>query len=129
MVKHKSAKLSRRERQIMDVVYRIGEGTVSEVLSGLSDPPSYSAIRATMGVLEDKGLLRHRRDGRRFVYSPTLSRRKARRSALEHVLTTFFDGSAEGAVAALLELQSANLTEEELNRIHEMIEQAKKEGR
>ena len=129
MARHRPDKLSRRERQIMDVVFRVGEATVSEVRAQLPDPPSYSAVRATMGVLEDKGLLRHRKDGRRFVYVPTQSRDKARTSALQHLVNTFFDGSAEGAVATLLKLQSSELTPEALDRLRQMIEDAEKEGR
>jgi predicted transcriptional regulator len=129
MAKTHEQKLSRRERQIMDVIFRKGNATVSEVLAELPEPPSYSAVRATLGILEDKGLLRHRKDGRRFVYSPTITRRKARRSALRHILNTFFDGSAEGAVAALLEMQSSELSPEELDRIKKLIEEVQKEGR
>jgi len=122
-------KLSRRERQIMDVIFRRGDATVSDVLEGLPEPPSYSAVRATLVILEGKGLLRHRKEGRRFVYSPTTTRRKARRSALEHILNTFFDGSAEGAVAALLEMPSSDLSPETLDRIKTLIKEAEKEGR
>lgn len=121
--------LSRRERQIMDIVFRRGTATVSDVLAEMPDPPSYSAVRATMGVLVEKGRLRHRKEGRRFVYSATVARSKARRSALEHLLDTFFDGSVEGAVASLLELNSSQLTPEELDRLREMIDEAQKEGR
>ena len=122
-------RLSRRERQIMDVIFRRGDATVSDVLGGLPEPPSYSAVRATLAILEGKGLLRHRKEGRRFVYFPTTTRRKARRSALEHILNTFFDGSAEGAVAALLEMQSSDLSPETLDRIKKLIKEAEKEGR
>jgi predicted transcriptional regulator len=122
-------RLSRRERQIMDVIFRRGDATVSDVLGGLPEPPSYSAVRATLAILEGKGLLHHRKEGRRFVYFPTTTRRKARRSALEHILNTFFDGSAEGAVAALLEMQSSDLSPETLDRIKKLIKEAEKEGR
>lgn len=129
MAHSKDDKLSRRERQIMDIVFREGEVTVSDVLAHLPDPPSYSAVRATIGVLEDKGRLRHRKEGRRFIYAPTVTRNRARKSALEHLLNTFFDGSVEGAVATLLELQNSELGPEELTRLKAMIEDAQKEGR
>ena len=121
--------LSRRERQIMDVLYQRGRATVSEVLDGLDDPPSYSAVRTTLGILEEKGVVRHDRDGRRFVYRPTVPRSRARQNALRRVLATFFDDSMEGAVSALLELKSADLSPEELERIRAMIDAARKEGR
>jgi BlaI family transcriptional regulator, penicillinase repressor len=120
--------LSRRERQIMDVVFRRGKATVSEVLADLPDPPSYSAVRATVGILRDKGRLQRCKDGRRFVYSPTVSRRSASRSALEHLLGTFFEGSTERVVSTLLDIKASELTEDELERIRERIEQAKGEG-
>ena len=113
----------------MNVLFRRNEATVSEVLSDLPDPPSYSAVRATLGVLEEKGHVRHRKDGRRFVYAPTVTRNRAQQSALRHVLATFFDDSPEGAVAALLELKSDELTPETLDRLKNMIDEAKKEGR
>lgn len=121
--------LSRRERQIMDVIFRTGEATVSDVLAGLPEPPSYSAVRATLGILEEKGLVRHHKDGRRFVYSATIPRRKALRSALRHMLNTFFDGSTEGAMAALLQMNSTDLSSEALARIKKIIEETEKEGR
>lgn len=121
--------LSRRERQIMDALYRRGRATVSDVLEELTDPPSYSAVRTTLGVLEDKGAVRHVRDGRRFVYLPTVPRERARRNALRRLLNTFFDDSMEGAVSALLELKSADLSEAELARIQRLIDEARKEGR
>lgn len=121
--------LSRRERQIMDVLYRLEEATVSEVVDGLDDAPSYSAVRTTLGVLREKGQVRHRTDGRRFVYAPVVPRAKARRAALSRVVTTFFDGAADDAVAALLELKGAKLTAEELERIARMIDAARKRGR
>jgi predicted transcriptional regulator len=127
MSKSKPESLSRRERQIMDVVYRKGSANVNDVLEALPDPPSYSAVRATLGVLEEKGLLTHRKEGRRFTYVPTQSRAKARQSALQHVIQTFFDDSPEGAVAALLEMRSTDLSPEALQRIRDMIEQAEEE--
>lgn len=121
--------LSRRERQIMDIVYRLGRASAADVLDGLPDPPSYSAVRAMLRVLEAKGHLRHRQDGPRYIYEATLSRRKARQSALQRIVRTFFDGSTEQAVAALLDLSSTRLSDEELDRLGELIEQARKEGR
>ena len=129
MDRNPAARLSRRERQIMDVIFRRGNATVAEVLAELAEPPSYSAVRATLGILEEKGLLKHRKDGRRFVYSPTIPRTRARRSALRHIVTTFFDGSAEGAVTALLELESSDLSQDALKRIKKRIEEAEEEGR
>ena len=113
----------------MDVIFQRGQATVSEVLVELASPPSYSAVRATLGILEDKGRVKHRKQGRRFVYYATQSRETAGRSALQHILNTFFDGSAEGAVATLLELNSSNLTADELDRIRKLIQEAEKEGR
>ena len=119
--------LSRRERQIMDVIYRLGRATVAAVLSELPDPPGYSAVRAMLRVLEDKGHLRHEEQGARYVFLPTVPREKARRSALKQLVRTFFDGSTEQAVAALLDLSAAKLTSDELNRLSKLIDQARKE--
>jgi predicted transcriptional regulator len=121
--------LSRRERQIMEVVYRSGRATAGEVLAGISDPPSYSAIRALLRILENKGYLRHEVDGPRYVYLPTLPSHRASRSALRNVLETFFEGSAEKAMAALLDLSREQLSDEELSRLSRLIEDARKEGR
>ena len=121
--------LSRRERQIMDVIYREGPATATEVLERLPDPPSYSAVRAELRVLENKGHLRHLPDGTRYVYRPTVARDRAGKPALQNVLQTFFDGSAEKAVAALLDLSRSDLSNEELDRLSDLIEQARTEGR
>ncbi|HKI94536.1 MAG TPA: BlaI/MecI/CopY family transcriptional regulator [Gemmatimonadales bacterium] len=121
--------LSRRERQIMDVVYRLGDATAQDVRHQLPDPPSYSAVRALLRVLEDKGHLKHRQDGPRYVYVPTVPREKARTSALQQVVRTFFDGSTEDAVAALLDLKRSDLSSAELDRIRTLIDRARKEGR
>ena len=121
--------LSRRERQIMDVIYAHGSCTAMEVLGHLADPPSYSTVRAQLRVLEGKGHLRHRQDGPRYVYQPTLSRKRARDSALQRLLRTFFDGSTEQAVAALLDMSAPKLSDAELERLRLLIEQARKEGR
>ena len=119
--------LSRRERQIMDVIYRRGRATVAVVLSEMPSPPSYSAVRAMLRVLEEKGHLRHEEQGARYVFLPTVPREKARRSALKQLVRTFFDGSTEQAVAALLDLSAAKLSSEELNRLSKLIDQARKE--
>ena len=121
--------LSRRERQIMDVIYREGQATATEVLSAMPDPPSYSAVWAMLRVLENKGHLRHVPDGNRYVYRPTLTRDRAGKPALANVLETFFDGSTEKAVAALLDLSRSEMSPEELDRLSDLIEQARTEGR
>ena len=124
-----SNQLSRRERQIMDVIYAQGRATVAEVRQGLPDPPTYSAVRALLRILEEKGHLCHEQDGPRYVFRPTIPAEKARESALRHLLRTFFDGSAEGAVAALLDLEATQLSPEEFERLAEKIERAREEGR
>jgi BlaI family transcriptional regulator, penicillinase repressor len=121
--------LSRRERQIMDVIYRRSEASALEVLEGIPDPPSYSAVRAMLRVLEDKGYVRHKRIGRRYVFTPTVSRDKATRSVLKNLLSTFFDGSVEKAVAALLDVDATNLSEHDYDRLARLVEKARKEGR
>lgn len=121
--------LSRRERQIMDVLYREGRVTAAEVLEQLPDPPSYSAVRAMLRVLEEKGHVKHEQDGPRYIYLPTVPREKARRSALRHLVSTFFDGSTEATVAALLDLSDSKISDAELQRLSKLIEQAKQEGR
>ena len=121
--------LSRRERQIMDVVYRLGKATVSDVLERIPDPPSYSAVRALMRILEEKGHLCHEQDGPRYLYLPTVPRESARRSALTHMVRTFFNGSAEAAVAALLDPSQNSLSDTELERIATLIDQARRQGR
>ena len=121
--------LSRRERQIMDVIYRRSAATVQDVRANLPDPPSYSAVRALLRVLVDKGHLRHKQDGPRYVYHPTVPRERARTSALQQLIKTFFDDSPEAAVAALLDMSGSELTEDELDRLGDMIERARREGR
>ena len=123
-----TTQLSRRERQIMDVIYRHGKVTAAEVLAELPDPPGYSAVRAMLRLLEEKGHIRHEQDGPRYVYLPTVNRDKARRSAMRHLVRTFFDGSTEDAVAALLQ-SDGSMSEAELERLSRLIEGAKKEGR
>ncbi|MEP6832597.1 MAG: BlaI/MecI/CopY family transcriptional regulator [Gemmatimonas sp.] len=121
--------LSRRERQIMDLLYRQERATAAEVLEGLTDAPSYSAVRALMRVLEDKGHVRHEEEGRAYVYMPVTRRADARQSALSHMLKVFFDNSTEQAVAALLTVKGNKLSDQELSRLSKMIENARKEGR
>lgn len=123
--------LSRREREIMDILYA-SEGasaTASEIRSRIPSPPSYSAVRATLRILEQKGVLRHETHGARYLYKPVLTRHKARQSAVEHLLTTFFNGSAAGAVLSLLERPGTELTSEELDRMAKLIDQARNEER
>jgi predicted transcriptional regulator len=120
--------LSRRERQIMDVIYRRGRATAAEVLEDIPEPPSYSAVRAMLRLLEEKGHVRHEQDGPRYVFLPIVNRDRARKSALTHVVRTFFDGSATEAVAALLN-DGGKLSDAELDRLSAMIEQAREEGR
>ena len=122
------AVLSRRERQIMDVLFRRGRATAADVMEELPGEPSYSTVRTQLRVLEDKGHVRHEMDGVRFVYMPVLARQAARKSALRHLVDTFFDGSSEQAVAALLGGEGARLTDEQLDRIAAMIAKARKES-
>lgn len=125
----RSEGLSRREREMMNIIFRQGTATATDVLEAMADPPSYSAVRATLRVLEQKGHLRHQHDGTRYVYTPTVNREKARISALDHLLTTFFEGSAASVVATLLEQSKDQMTPDELDRLSSLIEQARKEGR
>ena len=120
--------LSRRERQIMDILFRRGKATAAEVMADLSGEPSYSTVRTQLRVLEEKGHVRHEDDGVRFVYMPAVARHAARKSALRHVIDTFFDGSPEMAMAALLGGEASKLSADQLERIAEMIEKARKEG-
>ena len=121
-------KLSRRERQIMDAIYRIGKATAAQVMDEIPDPPSYSAVRAMLRILEEKGHLQHEKMGTRYIYKPTVSQKRAKKSALNHVLTTFFGGSVTQAMAALIDL-SDDLPQEELDRLSALIDNAKQEGR
>ena len=129
MAKPLHAVLSRRERQIIDILYRRGRATAAEVMADLPGDPSYSTVRTQLRVLEEKGHVRHEDDGQRYVYSPALPRGPVRRSALKHLVETFFDGSVEQAVAALLGGDAARLSEDELERIAELIAKARKEAR
>ncbi|HEX6940533.1 MAG TPA: BlaI/MecI/CopY family transcriptional regulator [Longimicrobiales bacterium] len=121
--------LSRRERQIMDVLFRRGEATVAEVMQEMPDPPSYSAVRATLRILEEKGHVVHRQDGPRYVYLPAVAPEEAREDALRHLVRTFFHGSAESAAVALLRMSDTELTDEDIARLARKIRDAAKEGR
>jgi predicted transcriptional regulator len=121
--------LSRRERQIMDILYQRGKASASEVREAMEAAPGYSAVRAMLRVLEEKGHVKHQAEGLKYVYVPVVARDKAKRSAVKHVMETFFNGSAEQIVAALLDVSSTRLTREELDRMSEMIEAAKREGK
>jgi predicted transcriptional regulator len=121
--------LSRREREIMDVLYRQGELTAGELVAMLPDGPSNSTVRTLLRILEEKGHVRHQQQGTRYVYRPTVGREKARRSALNHLLSTFFDDSPEAVVSTLLDERSRKLTDEQLETLAGMIERARKDGR
>jgi predicted transcriptional regulator len=121
--------LTRRERQIMDIIYRLGRATAHDVLERLPDPPGYSAVRALLRLLEERGHVRHVQEGARYVYLPAVARHSAQKSALAHVVRTFFDGSVEQAVAALVDSSRAKLSRTELDRLADLIDKAKKEGR
>lgn len=116
--------LSRRERQIMDVLFKNGKATAAEIQAGMPDPPSYSAVRAMLRTLEEKGHIRHQADGPRYVYSPTIAKERAKRSALRHLVETFFDGSVELAVAALLDGGARKLSRNELERLESLVRDA-----
>jgi len=121
--------LTKRERQIMDVMYRLGRATASGIMEGLPSAPSYSTVRTQLRVLEAKGHVRHEEQGLRYVYMPTVPRHAARRSALRHLVDTFFDGSSAKVVAALLGGEGARLSDEELNRIAELLRKARSDTR
>ncbi len=121
--------LSRRERQIVDILYRQGEAAVADVLGAMPDPPSYSTVRALLAVLEEKGYVRHRRQGRLYLYCPTLSRTQASRTALKHVVNTFFDDSVEDVVAALMSMKSTQISAEEYERLSRLIKAGRKRGK
>jgi predicted transcriptional regulator len=129
MTKPRHAQLSRRERQIMDVLYRHGRATAAEVQAELPEPPSYSAVRAMLRILETKGHTRHEQDGPRYIYVPTLARDKAKRSALKHLLNTFFEGSAEQVVAALLDVSGDELSDADLSTLRRLIDRARDDAR
>ncbi len=121
--------LSRRERQIMDIVYVMGKVSVGQVLERIPNPPSYSAVRALLKVLEKKGHLKHKQEGPRYISFPPLPREEARQNALKHIMQTFFDDSTEDVVAALLNISEGSLSETDYKRLSELIKKARKEGR
>lgn len=123
------AKLSRRERECLDVLFRLGEATVAEVQESLTDPPGYSAVRATLNVLVDKGHAQHRQDGPRYVYLPAIPAGSARNAAVQHLVDTFFGGSAEEAAVALLAMSDTKVSRDAVDRIARRIQNARKEGR
>ncbi len=127
--RHPNDGLGARERQIMDVIYQLGEASVADVLARLADPPSYSAVRTMIRLLEKKGLLRHRQVGTKYVYRPRTSHESASRLALRHLLRTFFGGSATDAVAAILDDSASRLTPGDLERLERLIAEARKEGK
>ena len=128
MTKRTYLSLSTRERQIMDILYRFGQASAAEVQENMPDPPSYSAVRATLRILEDKGHVQHQQDGPRYVFRPAVARDKAKRSAVKHLIRTFFDGSTEQAVATLLDDSSSKMSREELDRLARLIEEARSKG-
>lgn len=121
--------LTRRERQIMDALYRLGRATAGQIQSQLDDAPTYSTVRTQLRVLEDKGHVRHEEEGLRYVYLPTVTRAAARRTALRHLVDTFFDGSTAHVVTTLLGSDASKLTDDDLDRIAASVEQARKESR
>ena len=121
--------LGRRERQIIETVQRLGEASVAEVQAKLADPPSYSAVRTMLGLLVDKGWLKFRRDGKRYMYRSAVSRERTQRTAMRRLLGTLFGGAADDAVAALLDISAADMTDEQWNRLAQMIEKVRKENR
>ena len=129
MGKEPHQQLSRRERQIMDILYRLRKATAAEVLNEIPDKPSYSSVRAQLRILEEKGHVRHEEESLRYVYSAIVARDRAGKSALRHMMNTFFEGSPEKMVATLLDRSTAKLSEEELTRLSDLIEKARKEGR
>jgi predicted transcriptional regulator len=121
--------LSPRERQVMDAIYRLERATVAEILGAIDDPPSYSAVRAVLRVLEEKGQVRHVQDGPRYVYRPMVEPERARHSALHHVVETFFDGRPEAAALALLRMSDTEISRDEIDRLTRAVERARQEGR
>jgi predicted transcriptional regulator len=121
--------LSRREREILDILYQRGQASAAEVRCLLTDPPTYSGVRAMLRVLEEKGHIKHESQGLKYVYAPVINRDKAKKSAVKHLMETFFSNAPEQVVAALLDVSSKKLTSAELDRMSEMIEQARKEGK
>jgi BlaI family transcriptional regulator, penicillinase repressor len=120
--------LSRRERQVMDIIFRRGEATVAEVMADLPDPPTYSAVRSILRILMEKGHITHREEGLRYVYLPAVSGNRVREQALQHVIRTFFDGSTEQAIAAVLRMSDGKLSDDEIARLQQRISKARQRG-
>jgi len=127
MEKKSPLNLSRRERQIMEILFRKKEGSVSDVLEEMPDAPGYSAVRAMLRMLEEKGHLKHKKEGKKFIFLPTAKKENVRKSAMQNLLSTFFDGSVEDAVASLLDMNSEKLTENDFERLSTLIDKARKE--
>ncbi|MBB5351410.1 putative transcriptional regulator [Haloferula luteola] len=123
MSEAKDSRLARRERQVMDILYRLGEASAQEILEAIPDPPTYSAVRALLSTMVEKNLLTHRKDSRRYLYRPAISETKAKRSALKTLLTTFFEGRPEKLVAALLDPSDQQLPPEEIEKIRRLIDE------
>jgi BlaI family penicillinase repressor len=123
MKRLEEGQISRRERQVMDILFRLGKATAEEVMNELPDPPGYSAVRALLVTLEGKGLVKHGKESRRYVYQPTVPEKKAKRSALKQLIATFFEGSPEKLVASLLDPQDQKLSSEEIDRIRKLIDE------
>jgi predicted transcriptional regulator len=121
-------RLSNRERQFMDVLYRLGQATAAEVMEALPDPPSYSAVRATLRILEDKGQVKHEEEGPRYVFRPAVARDRAKRTAVRHLVSTFFGGSPEAAMATLLDESASKLSDSDFERLKKLIDEAKNKG-
>jgi predicted transcriptional regulator len=120
--------LSRRERQIIDALFKLGRASAAEVRTELPDAPSYSAVRALLRILEEKGHVRHEQDGPRYIFMPTVARESAKKSALRHLVQTFFEGSATQAMSALLDASSSKLSDADFARLEEMLEEARQRG-
>lgn len=126
---HDDAGLSRRERQIMDAIYRLGKASAADIRTALPDPPSYTAVRTLLTILQEKGHVKHQSDGQRYIYEPVVPRDKMARTAIEGVLATFFDNSVERAVTTLLDRRETQISRAELERLAQIIDRAKREGR
>ena len=123
MKRLEDGQISRRERQVMDILFRLGKGTAQEVMDELPDPPSYSAVRALMVILEDKGLVKHEKDSRRYVYKPAVPEKKAKRNALKQLMATFFEGRPEKLVASLLDPEDQKLSADEIAKIRKLLDE------
>jgi predicted transcriptional regulator len=128
MSKKTYLRLSNRERQIMDILYRLGQATAAEVMEALPDPPSYSAVRATLRILEEKGQVRHEEEGPRYVFRPAVARERAKRTAVRHLVSTFFGGSPEAAMATLLDESASKLSASDFERLKTLIDEARNKG-